>query len=215
MALVGSPIGKPWGRRLPVSVGGVVAPFQGADFVMDFANGYYRRGATVGTSPADIAATVNGTATINSSGLLCDASGESVSFSYAIAPGSSFIVVSDYAAQTASNTARIFIFDNGGNPNLISLYKNGTDTVSQSTSLLSAPYALSGKVANGFNATEHVVSFAGSAVQKASKTPPDFSTGTKYVGNLLDGTQPALVPIRSFAIYLGVFSDAQIQALAT
>lgn len=52
MALVGSPIGKPWGRRLPVSVGGV-APFQGADTVMDFANGYYRReGIVYGSADA-------------------------------------------------------------------------------------------------------------------------------------------------------------------
>ena len=215
MGVVGSQIGRPFGRRLPVSGGSSTPLFTGADFVMDFVNGYYRRGATEGNTPSSIAATVNGSATIDGSGLLCDAEGESVSFSYAITSGAPFIIVTDYAAQTSTALAGVFDFSNGGSPNLLALYKTGANTVSQSGASLSAAYAASSKVANGFNATEHVISRAGGAVQKSSQTPPNLSTGTRFVGNLSTSTSPALVPIRSIAIYLGVFSDAQIQEMAT
>jgi hypothetical protein len=189
--------------------------FIGADFVMDFANGYYRRGATVGTSPSDIAVTVNGAATIDGNGLLCDAAGESVSFAYALSSGTSFIIVTDYAAQTAGTLAGLFDASNGGSPNILALYKSGTNTVSQSSVSLSAAYAASGKVANGFNATEHVISRGGGVIQRYTQYPPNLANTTRYVGNLESGSYPALVPIRSFAIYLGVFSDAQIRAMAT
>lgn len=216
MALVGNVanITNPFGARLPVFGGSSTPAYTGADLVLDFANSYYRRGATVGTSPTDIAAVVTGTATINASGLLCDAVGESVTFAYSLA-SVPFIVVVDYAAQSAGTIAGVFEFNNGGSPNSLSLYKNGANTVLQNGTQTSAAYAASGKVACGYNATERVVSFGGATVLKVTQSPPNLSVGTKTIGAFTGATDTALVPIRSVAIYLGTFSDAQIQALAT
>lgn len=186
--------------------------FVGADLVLDFARGDYRRGATRGSTLASISATLNGTATIDGSGLLCDAVGESVSTTYSVAVP--FIMVVDYASQPSATLAGLAELGTG-TPALLTVYKNSTSTVSQSQVQISGTYSGGGKVATGFNATQHVVSFGGAAVQANAQATPTFSGSPLTIGNFGGGNNPAGIYIRSVAIYLGTFSNAQIQALAT
>jgi len=208
-------LGLGLGLGMPSVGGAAVIPFEGADLVLDFANSFYRQGATEGATPASIGATVNGTATIGASGLLCDASGESVSLAYSIASGAPFCVVVDYEAQTSTALAATFEFTNGGSPNLLGLYKLSANTSSQSSGTLSTAYAASGKVATGFRTGFHYVSFGGASTLTRAQTLPNFSAGTKTIGNLTAGFNPALVNIRSVAIYLGEFNDAAVQAFCS
>lgn len=223
MAVVGTTIGKPWGRRLPVSVGvaGVLAPAYSAAYeVLDFAgvlSGGTPRYMLNGTDVANAAAVgYTGTGTFNASGYTANGT-QGIGKTQAIGSGQDFIILCEYDAP-ATDIARLS-YNASGTPQGPQHYRltSGTYGNSPSSGLPNGGAFAGATVRNVFGRSGGLAKqcFNGQPVG----TGGGFNTTitNMVIGNndsTGSGSSPWGVPIKRWVMWLGTYSDAEIAALA-
>lgn len=192
----------PWGKRLPVSSGGVVS--MQADILLDFVNNVYRVDGTTYATAA--LAGWTGTGTFDANGYTA-ASGQRIVNTIDL--GANFIVTAVFDNPTPMAQDRVL----WAYTNSLLAYQAASTTpigTFPATTTYSGVTLLSAGVQGGVMKA----SGGGSAVTTgAAATPP--GAAAFGIGNFATGvtTSPWGVPIKKIAIYKQTLTNAQIQGL--
>jgi hypothetical protein len=206
--------------RAAVSIGRAPRPdIPTAALRLDFANGVYRKDGVTDTFSA-LGGTTSGAPSINSSGLLCSSSGQSLQIPYTHSGQFLTRVVTEADTSGAAASNAVLWRDTDG-PALARLFKFTSSITSFFTSDAAAS---TGGSALPITSTRFVFGFTNGALRSSANgsTPSvgplsatfSFSPGQIIVGNDDTGTQPWGKRIRSVEVFLGDFTDDVIQDLS-
>lgn len=200
MAIVGTLLRTPWGKRLPVSGGGTVGLV--ADILLDFVNNVYRvDGVTYATAAL---AGFTGTGTFNASGYT--ATGSQVISSTVNLPGD-FIVLCAFS-PTPFSVAQLWAHGSSGTNRII----RASGEYQESPAITGATPTTASKIAFGSSGGVGKISVDSGAVLTGGAVVAPNSA-TFRIGNDQSSGIPWGAPIQALSIYKQTLTDAQIQAL--
>lgn len=200
MAYVGPSPRRPWGRKLPVSSGGVVG--LAADILLDFVNNVYRVDGTTYATAA--LAGFTGTGTFNASGYT--ATGAQSLSSTIDLPGD-FIVVCTFS-PTPFGVAQLWAHQ------ATTLYRiiRASGEYQELPAITGAAPTTASKIAFGTSGGLSKISVDSAPVVTGTSSAAPGSAIFR-IGNDSSAGIPWGAPIQSLAIYKQTLTDAQMQAL--
>lgn len=183
-------------------------PFPGAAEVLDFVAGHYRvEAGTVFASAALAGWTVNGGATFTGSGLLCDASGESLS--KALSLTGDFIVYAEFVQPATGTNRSLWYYDSAATPQV---YREAAGDYNVFPSPATTPSAT--RVSFGRSGGNRKLSYNNAATSTGAGIAAQAGANF-FIGNAPGGTLPFNAAIARIVIYKATLTDGQIQALGT